>query len=85
MTHLVRGKGFTGKVLSTRIETSLDKTRVESHKVLHLGTDQFPSGVEKRMGPTCFFSITLDMCACSAPLNCEKSIVLFSAGVWMII
>lgn len=34
--HLVRGKGFTGKVLGTGVETSLDKTRVESHKVLHL-------------------------------------------------
>lgn len=80
-THLVRGKGFTGKVLSTGIETSLDKTRVESHKVLHLWNAVFISYAQvlwKKRGrrPTCFFSITLDMCACSAPLNCEKSMVV---------
>jgi len=31
------------------------------------------------MSGTCFFSMTFDMCACSAELSCEKSMFFFWA------
>ena len=79
-THLLRGESLAREVVTAGVEAPLDEVGVHAHEVLQLGQNSsVVSAVPGRAGSctgwlTCFFSMILVMCACSAAFMAEKSI-----------
>ena len=75
-THLLGRKSLASEIIAARREAFLDNIRVHFEEILHLAIALVLEPHKKPDRRTCFFSIILFICCCSAALKFEKSMAV---------